>query len=268
MSFWKKLFKGKKELPASKASDPINLKNQSDLEQSLTSLIKPATLLKVASASSQPENSEFISQFGGQPYFEKDESWPTNKKGKPLDFIFQVFNSSDLQLPSSIELIQFYYDWNECPWETSSDGWLVKIYKTVNKENALLIDKPTQSKKSKYCEINFQPIQSLPNWEGLEEYSTHASMLSSKLDEEEPWEAYDMAVNKLIGQVSYQSQLGGYPSWVQGDETPQDKEGKSTQLLFQINSEYSAGLQWGDAGFIYVFYDEQTEQIEFTLQCH
>jgi uncharacterized protein YwqG len=40
------------------------------------------------------------------------------------------------------------------------------------------------------------------------------------------------------------------------------------KLLFQIDSEDNAELMWGDVGLIYVFYDEATDKIEFTLQCH
>ena len=40
------------------------------------------------------------------------------------------------------------------------------------------------------------------------------------------------------------------------------------KLLFQIDSEDNAGLMWGDVGLIYVFYDNETQKIEFILQCH
>lgn len=55
--------------------------------------------------------------------------------------------------------------------------------------------------------------------------------------------------------------------WVQGEDTPV-KEAVPMKLLFQIDSEDNAGIMWGDVGLIYVFYDENSERIEFTLQCH
>lgn len=276
MSFWKKLFSGKKDKQKTESHfdkyrnelNELNLKTMSDLENLVKPIIRTATKLEVLSASRPPENSQLISQFGGQPYFEKEELWPTSKNGKNLEFIFQVFNSTDLQLPKNIELIQFYYDWDEFPWDTSNNGWLVKIYKKIEKENIKLIDKPSELEKSKYCEIKFSSTKSLPDWEGIDLHCNNASKLSCILDEDEPWDSYDQIVTKLIGEQDYQSQLGGYPKWVQGESTPKDNEGNSMKLLFQIDSEDNAGLMWGDVGLIYVFYDEKSERIEFTLQCH
>lgn len=276
MSFWKKIF-GKKNENAKKGShfdkyrkdlNELDLSTISDLENLVKPIIRIATKLEILPASKPPKNSQLNSHFGGQPYFEKGEIWPISKNDNNLEFIFQIFNSADLQLPKSIELIQFYYDWDEFPWDTSSDGWLVKIYKKTEKENLILIDKPSELGKYKYCDITFQSINSLPDWEGIDLHSNDASKLSCVLDEDEPWESYDQIVRKLIGEQDYQSQLGGYPKWVQGESTPKDNEGNIMKLLFQIDSEENAGLMWGDVGLIYVFYDEKAEKIEFTLQCH
>lgn len=276
MSLWKKLFgksnknnfdsqlkEYKKEL------DALDLKTLSDLENLVKPLIKVSTKLEVLSSSKPPENSQLKSHFGGQPYFEKEESWPKSKAGKHLDFIFQVFNTPDLQLPDSIALIQFYYDWDEFPWDTSDDGWLVKTYKTIDKEKIKTIEKPSELEKSKYCEIDFKTVKSLPDWEGLDVYCNKALKLACVLDEDESWDLYDQIVTKLTGiDDQYQSQLGGFPRWVQGEATPDNSKRNPTKLLFQIDSEDNADIMWGDAGLIYVFYDEETEDIEFTLQCH
>ena len=276
MNFWKKIFGNKSENDKTDSHfdkyrnelNELDLKTISDLENLVKPIIKTASKLEILSASRQPENSQLNSHFGGQPYFEKGERWPTTKNGKKLEFIFQVFNSTDLQLPKSVELIQFYYDWDEFPWDTSNDGWLVKIYKKIQKENIEFIEKPSELEKSKYCDITFKLTKSLPDWEGINLHCNDASKLSCILNEDEPWESYDQIVTKLIGKQYYQSQLGGYPKWVQGESTPKDSEGNSMNLLFQIDSEDNAGLMWGDLGLIYVFYDEKHEKIEFTLQCH
>jgi uncharacterized protein YwqG len=108
----------------------------------------------------------------------------------------------------------------------------------------------------------------LPDWEGINLYCNNALKLSCVLNEDRPWDNYNQIATKLIGEQDYQSQLGGYPKWVQGESTPIDDEGNPMKLLFQIDSEDNAGLMWGDVGLIYVFYDKKTEKIEFTLQCH
>nr|WP_299036296.1 YwqG family protein [uncultured Tenacibaculum sp.] len=276
MNFWKKLFSGKIDKPKTeshfdkyrKELNELNLKSISDLENLVKPLIRQTTKLEIQPASRPPENSQLESHFGGHPYFEKGEEWPKGKNGKHLDFIFQVYNSPELELPKSIELVQFFYDWEEFPWDTNDNGWLVKTYKEVEKGKAEFIAKPEEIEKSKFCKIEFKPTQTLPDWEGIDLFGNDASKLSCVLNEDEPWDSYDQIVTKLIGEQDYQSQLGGYPNWVQGESTPKDNEGNPMKLLFQIDSEDNAGLMWGDVGLIYVFYDEKSERIEFNLQCH
>ena len=276
MSFWKRLFENKKDKQKTKSHvdkyrielEKSNIKTIADLENLVKPFIKNAIKFNVLPASRPPENSQLISHFGGQPYFENDELWPKSKKGNYLDFIFQVFNADGAQLPNNIELIQFYYDWDESPWDTKDDGWLVKIYKKVEKDNVLSINKPEKLGRSKFCKINFDTVKSLPDWEGIEIFSNHASKLSCILNEDEPWLSYQKTVTKLIGEQDYQSQLGGYPKWIQGEDTPLDNKGNKLQLLFQIDSEENAQIMWGDTGLIYVFHDEKSERVEFVLQCY
>ena len=245
-----------------------NLTSLEDLEKLIKTLIKTATKIEVQAASRPPENSQLQSHFGGQPYFEEDEQWATNEDGRPLDFIFQIFNNDEIELPDSIRLVQFFYDWEEFPWDSADSGWFVKIYQTLNTDKLISIEKPSELEKSKFCEIKFKPVESLPDWEGIDLYSLQAGNLSCVLDEDEPWGNYLKAVEKLIGEQDYQSQLSGYPKWVQGESTPQNEKGDTMKLLFQIDSEDNAGLMWGDVGLIYVFYDEESKSIEFILQCY
>lgn len=142
MSFWEKLF-GKKDTNqiSDKTDSHLNghgseltesgLPTMQDLQNLIKPIIRTATRLDIQKPSRPPENSQLRSQFGGQSYFEKGENWPTTKSGKYLDFIFQVFSRPDIEVPASIKLIQFYYNWDEFPWDTENDGWLVKIYKSI-----------------------------------------------------------------------------------------------------------------------------------------
>jgi len=246
----------------------LGLSSFADLEALVKPLIKKTTRLIVKKPSQAPENSQLKSHFGGQPYFENSEEWPKSKSGRPLDFIFQVFNTGDMQLPEHIKLVQFYYDFKEFPWETAKDGWLVKIYENLKKDEIKAIPKPQELEKSKYCEIDFLESKSLPDWEGINRISDKASKLSCLLNEDEPWDTYDEISEKLTGKVDYQSQLGGYPIWVQGESTPKDAHGNPMEMLLQIDSEPNPELMWGDDGMVYFFYDPKSKQIEFTLQCY
>ena len=246
----------------SKELDKLNLKTSNDLENLVKPLIRDATKIILEKPSTIPGNSHLRSQFGGQPYFEQGEKWPKTENGNNLEFVFQIYNENNIVLPRNIKLIQFYYDWEEFPWNTNDDGWLVKIYENINQNDVEIIAKPKELNIVNYCEIKYEPIKSLPDWEGIENYSVNAEMLSCVLDNEEPWGNYQKTVEKLIGEPNTGSQLSGYHQWIQGNGHPKDCD-----LLFQIYSEENAGLMWGDTGLIYVFYNGKKDEINFVLQC-
>jgi len=245
--------------------DPAALKK---LEGLTFPLLREATKIEVLPPAQPPSDATLLSHFGGQPYFEEGTVWPHSQNGRPMEFIFQVFNNENLSLPPSIKLIQFFYDMDAFPDETDGDGWYVKIYKTLDPAAQTEIAQPYQDTPVKYCEIHFSPVTSLPDWEGLDVYGEHIVELLETINDDEPWEPYDAVVQKLTGSSDYHSQLGGYPNWVQGESTPQNEKGEHVKLLFQIDSEEHAGLMWGDVGLVYVFYDEAEERLWFEMQCH
>lgn len=245
-----------------------NLVSSEEIEKLVLPLIKKATKIEVKTETSAPENSQLLSHFGGQPYFEEGDEWVKSKNGRHMDFIFQIFNNEELILPASIKLIQFFYDLEEYPWDTKDDGWHIKIYEFLDVDKLKTIKKPTELEESKYCKILFKSVESLPDWKGIDLYEKKTSKILSNLNNDEPWEVYDKIVEKLIGEQDLQSQLGGYPTWVQGERTPKNRNGESMKLLFQIDSETDEGLMWEFDGLIYVFYDEETKETEFTLQCY
>jgi uncharacterized protein YwqG len=250
--------------------DELNLKTMEDLERLVIPLIRPATKIEVQTATEPPINTQMQSHFGGQPYFEIGEEWVKSANGNYMDFVFQIFNDDSLVLPKEIKLLQFYYDWEEFPWNTEEDGWHLKIYRTLEPENIKIIDKPSELNSSKYCDIVFKKINSLPDWEGLELYEKKAADLSSVLDRKSDWEPYQKMVQKLLPEYNSWnwSTLGAYPQWIQSGETPKNSKQENMKLLFQLDSEDNADIMWGDAGCIYLFYDENTQETAFILQCN
>lgn len=246
----------------------LNLSTIEDLENLVAPLIRDATKLVVKSPSRPPENTQLKSHFGGQPYFEEGETWPVSASGAHMSFIFQVFNTGSINLPDVIGLIQFYYDFEAYPWDTEDDGWLVKMYPKVNKNKIVSIERPPELDTPKYCEIEFVELKSLPDWDGISLHCDAASKLSCILNEDEPWGAYKEVVAKLVGDQDLRSQTGGYPIWLQGENTPKNSKGEYMKMLFQVDSESNADLMWGDGGLVYVFYDpNDVGNNEFILQC-
>jgi len=241
--------------------DKLNLKTYDDYENLIKPLLRDTAKL-ILKRSEKLEDTQLKSHFGGQPYFEKGEKWPVTKDKRPLDFVFQFFNTSNNILPENIKLIQFYYDFDESPWSTKDDGWLVKVYEKLEKDNIIIIENPDPYKTQRYCEIQYENIKTLPHEQDLEFFSEAAEMFTLMINVKSP---YYKVAEKLKAAHSMQSQIGGYPDWLQGGRYPEDKD---FILLFQLDSEDEAGFMWGDCGLIYVFYNPKTKEIIFELECH
>ena len=255
MNFFKKLF-----------SDS-NKAKQNKLLDLLRPMMKEAVQIHVQEAGRQPADSNLRSQFGGMPYLESASDWPTTKSGNPLHFVFQIFNNGDIRLPDNLKLLQFFYDFEESAWSTDDDGWKLNLYETIDASKAIVFEKPITNGPAEYCQMKFQKIMSLPDWDGINSLSQEISDLCSDINDDEPWEAYDQAVAELVGDTDFDSQIGGYPKWIQADGTPTYPDGTPTPFLLQIDSEELAGLMWGDSGMVYFFYNRIDGSINFELQC-
>lgn len=276
MSIWKKFF-GKPEHPPMAPSHRIPERNEGpspedtalllQLEEAMKRYAKPATLLKVQTSSMPDPEAALLSHFGGPPYFEKGDSWPCSALGKPLDFVCQIYNSPDFQMPQEIKLLQLFYDWEESAYDSSCDGWKVKIFYDLRMEDRVDIERPALLDKPKYAEIIFRPVPSFPDYQEVDNYPEIAELLDA-IASEDSLEAYDRIQESLMGTGRFQSHLGGYPLWIQGYETPVGADGRPLPLLLQVDSEDNAGVCWGDAGMAYLFYDPSARRVEFYMQCH
>lgn len=231
----------------------------------LAKLQLPATKMHLEQTKEKQEDTFLQSHFGGQPYFEFGEKWPRSVSGNELDFIFQVFSGEGRCLPKGIALVQFYYDWTTRPWFNENEGWLVKIYNKADTEHYVPVESGL-SEPEWYCPIVFEQVCTLPDWESVDLYNNQISDLAYEINSESPWEAYRELVHECVPKQRFQSQLGGYPIFVQGNETPISKNGKPMELLFQIDSEENADLRWADMGMVYVFYDRIDGNVYFSLQ--
>lgn len=237
------------------------------LEELVVPLIKTASTVMVLPESVPPDNSQMRSHFGGQPYFEKGESWPVDKKGNPLQFVCQIFNEEGLHFPDEVKLVQLFYDFNSKAYSTEDDGWFVKIYGGLDLDRVVKVDRPKKLIGTKYCELKFEEVKSLPDWEGIDIHDSEAAALSAQLDQSDGWAPYEKTSEKLIGKTPYRTQIGGYPKWVQGEETPILGD-NLMDLLLQVDCEENAGVFWGNLGMVYIFYDLATKKIEFIFQSH
>lgn len=270
MSFFKKLFgiENKEELKKEPAKQRVvDGTETAQLEELLKPLLIPVTRIITTSANLPDYNTQLKSHFGGHPYFNEGEEWPKSSNGRPLEFVFQVFNQPGFALPDNIKLLQFYFDFEEFPYETAGEGWLIKIYNSDDWSGIKYIEKPQGLTECKYCDITFENGYTLPCMDTIIDSYTNIDELLNAVSPDDPWDVYDSIRKKLTGYSEGGHQLGGHPTWIQYDETPVDDAGNKSQLLLQVDSDDNAGLMWGDAGLAYIYYNPATGKVDYIMQC-
>ncbi len=212
--------------------------------------------------------SAIASKFGGQPYHEPGETWPECPTcNRPLSFVCQLdLRHSHHPARIDIPFFTFFYCWKCSPWGFRSDAngeWVVRTYCDPRESKAVKVPSPRVVEHSSPCHVSFAEHLSLPDWEGARRWCPEASDLSCQANSEAPWQAYQEAVRCIVGDQDIASCIGGYPRWIQGENTPDGAD-----LLAQIDSESEAGIMWGDVGSVYLFRSPGREgQVSLVLQC-
>jgi hypothetical protein len=231
-----------------------------DLKPLIAPYLKTCSILelKAASADSLPVTG---THFGGAPYARPGEEWPLCQVcHQPLSFIFQVNTiEGHHDLPPELGLVSLYYCWDCRPQgyeEDLSGAWLARLHRRVSPHFYYALSIPEPEPRSVHpCSVNFQPHKSLPDWEGLSVWAPQIFDLSASQNLGEPWAPYDNAAAHFLGEPEFTSALGGYPQWLQGEDTPTCPTcERNMVLLVQLDSERTAGLDWGSSGCLYLFF--------------
>jgi uncharacterized protein YwqG len=260
-----------------------------DLISRVRLLVRPAILLEPFTPRPGQTLAITQSKFGGTPYAERGDAWPIcGGCGKGLAFIMQAHldecekaaaTEGDEPKPDDDRrsgLVVFFYcqqcsSWGDIPADLK-DAWVVRRYDTPSESKAVeLADLSPADLRTKPCAVMISPAVSLPDWESLDTVDPELSNLSASLDHDEPWEPYSSACTEVLGEEpSCRTQIGGYPSFIQGANFPDCSEcGQAMRLLMQIDSEDDAGLMWGDAGSVYLFEcPKHPKNVQMRLQCY
>jgi len=234
----------------------------------LKPLIKKAKLFK-PKADSGASLASIESKFGGAPYAELNDFWPScSSCNKELTFINQIHNKDDRQL------LVFYYC-NECfPWGLGDEErgqWLIKLYKEPSPEKITSISRSSDDEFAPIpCKVIASSVEVLPDWEGLDSVSEIAGNLCCKINDDSPWEEYDEAVARSGCLNEYATLIGGYPRFVQGEASPTCPKCDTDMIFYaQIDSEDEPSIMWGDIGLVYLFHcPEHKNEFQIELQCH
>ncbi len=247
--------------------------------QQMEALLKPLLLPTVEMTYSPDKDLSAVeasvsSYFGGRPYIEDGESWPECKEcHQAMEFVFQM-NLQELPQPISKELQNFEFDLFAFYVCRACEYWPpfyeLRTYRSDSKKISKLTTRPRLFPR---FNIEMKSKLSLPDWDGIDELSDEIPSLSEESNSEEPWELFEVCSERLVQQSdppeNWFGVVGGYPNWIQGDETPIcNKCGKSMKLFFELGNVEEANLTWMDfLSAIYLFYcPEHFEEQELVLQ--
>jgi hypothetical protein len=87
----------------------------------------------------------------------------------------------------------------------------------------------------------------------------YAKDLSDDADFSKEWGIYHNFACPL-------NKVGGHLNWIQGEETPCDKNGNPMQFVGQFLG--SRDVELGDSGIVFVFFSEKTRETKAVLQCY
>lgn len=241
------------------------------LSSLLLPLVRPMAVMRLKRAAAPLPAT--ASKFGGMPYIPRGEAWPLCAGcRRRLSFICQAdLRAAGLDRDLRVPFFQFFFCWKCHPWDgadpESRGRWLVRSFDRVSEASAA---SPAElgdgngdaglGKSAVEHAVAFEPGRSLPDWETIADVAPEVIDLAEDENEDAPWEAYDAAVEAIVGPppAHDHSILGGWPAWIQGNATPD-----GYRQLAMIDSE--GGIMWGDSGAAYLFASE-TDPLRFTLE--
>lgn len=226
-------------------------KEKTALDAAVRSAGKPATELIVEEA--VPQGHVFpatATHFGGNPYFEQGDTWPTvAEDGRPFDFVCQVNLQDCPERPIvPFDLFTVFLCWAMAESEEVERACMVRAYKNASTSKAVSISQPAPLAALDYrvrpCALRTQTFMTYPPWpvERLPEVATAASRFRN------PAAAYGRSLGRLGFRHDFRSRVGGFPTWVQ-ETTFHDDE---FIFLAQIDYEPQANNCIGDAAPIYI----------------
>lgn len=209
------------------------------------------------------------SKFGGAPYAETGDTWPSCPTCKrELTFINQIHDEIEQKL------FVFYYCHKCFPWGLSGEEkgqWLVKLYKEPSSDKIAELNRNSDDELAPTpCKVTTSTVEVLPDWESIDSASKEVSDLCCKMNDDSPWEEYEKAVERAGCLNDYATLLGGYPRFVQGEASPACPLcNEEMKFYAQVDSEDEANIMWGDVGLVYFFRcPEHINEFQLELQCH
>src|SRR5262245_35977157 len=219
------------------------------LDQAVRDAARPATQLIVEGVDDGHAFAPTESHFGGTPYAEAGETWPTRGDEKrPYDFVCQI-NLRDCPHRPAIpaDLITVWLCWGAIEETDIETACVVRGYQKPSPSRAVSLARPAALDDSDFkvtpCSVRTEDVLTYPYvWE------RHPAIVAAASKFKKPEAAYADSWKRIGWYGEFFSRVGGYPSWVHDNTLEHD----DYVFVAQIAYEPDANNCIGDAAPIYI----------------
>jgi hypothetical protein len=222
-----------------------------ELDRVVRSIGRPATRLEVLPLASGEELVATATKFGGSPYAETGDVWPT-WQGRPYDFFAQIDFQECFDPPSpAVDLMVIFGSWSALEsGDLAEDACLIRGYFNPSVSKAIELKRPEcvpSDYRIRPCRVRMSRMLTFPSSVARLLHVPEIADLVSEFSL--PEAAYIRSLKWIgYGSVEYASRVGLYPTWVHGDTMDDDDLVFLTQLAF----EPKANNCIGDAAPLYI----------------
>jgi hypothetical protein len=212
---------------------------------------RAATALVVEEAA--PEGHVFpatATHFGGNPYFEAGDTWPTlAEDGRPYDFVCQVNLKDCPERPDvPFDLFMVFLCWALTEEVDTERACIVRTYTDASAAKAVRLTRPAPRVAEDYqvrpCAVRTEAFMTYPSW-SMKPFPAIVAAASRFRNRDG---AYRASLKRLHFWNDFRSRVGGFPTWVHDNTLEYD----DMVLLAQIGYEPNANNCIGDAAPIYI----------------
>lgn len=197
--------------------------------------------------------------FGGTPYAEPPEIWPSCSGCRSdLTFIGQFDFARSPNVPlRPVGLLTFFYCWACTPSGLKDDppgSWAARLHSSPDASKAISIGPRTPPEhQTRPCWVLEERVSSHPDWDEVELRHPDILEVARQVNPESPSDAYQAAVKEIVGDYRMTTQAGGFARWIQWASREKCRTcDQPLELLLQIDSIGEADCDFGLSGLAYL----------------
>ncbi|MEA3213110.1 MAG: hypothetical protein QOE70_6167 [Chthoniobacter sp.] len=223
------------------------------------------------------------SKIGGAAALPAAFQWP-RYKGKSLEFLLQL---NLAELPNGVGfglpghgLLSFFYDLQERPW-TPEIGGAFRVVYTPDEATLIATPAPENVRSLGEASLAFRAGLSLPYFSStaLGDFQERIQAGIGRVPSDDEMDDFAEAYGDYCREVSHfddpnpdggPHRMFGHPENIQDEMRAWDSE---WVMLFQVASDDTIDLQWGDSGMLYFWITKadlaatRFDRVTLTLQC-